>query len=152
MKTNREKFLELISEKDTYTEEKHNWRIANREWLRVSQRIAFDILEQLDALGWTQKTLAEKMSVSPQYINKIVRGNENLTLETQVKLQQVLDIPILASYLKKEPKARKPLTYCYEEETEIPIDNYLNASLYQPKYTLKVVKMENSLKNYSKAI
>ena len=153
MKTNKEKFLALVSEIDNQTEEKNNWLIANRAWLRVSQRIAFDILEQLDALGWTQKKLAEKMSVSPQYINKIVRGNENLTLETQVKLQQVLDIPILASYLKKEPKARKSLTYCYEEDTEIPIDNYSNAAVYQPQYTSgKVVKMESSFKNYSKAI
>lgn len=146
MKTNREKFLELVSEKDTYTEEKHNWRIANREWLRVSQRIAFDILEQLDALGWTQKTLAEKMGVSPQYVNKIVRGSENFTLETLVKLQTILDIPLLASYLKEGTKDWKPITYTYEED-------YPNASLYQPQYKSgKVVKMENSFKNYSKAI
>ena len=116
MKTNREKFLELVSEKDSYTEEKHNWRIANREWLRVSQRIAFDILEQLDALGWTQKTLAEKMGVSPQYVNKIVRGSENFTLETLVKLQTILDIPLLASYLKEGTKDWKSITYTYEED------------------------------------
>ena len=56
MKTNRENFLALVSdEKDTYTLEKNDWRIANRQWLRVSYDIAFDILEKLDDLGWTQK-------------------------------------------------------------------------------------------------
>ena len=93
MKTNREKFLALVSdEKDTYTLEKIKWRIANRQWLWVSQDIALDILEKLDVLGWTQKDLAEKMGVSPQYVNKLVRGSENLTLETIVKLQTILDI------------------------------------------------------------
>ena len=41
MKTNRENFLALVSnETDTYTLEKHKWRIANRQWLWVSQDIA----------------------------------------------------------------------------------------------------------------
>lgn len=101
MKTNREKFLELVSDVDIKTEEKNNWLIANRQWLRVSQDIAFDILEKLEDLNWTQKDLAEKMGVSPQYINKIVKGSENFTLESLVKLQAILDIPILASYFKQ---------------------------------------------------
>ena len=103
MKTNREKFLALVSDFDVKTEEKNSWRIANRQWLRVSQGIGFDILEKLDDLNWTQKDLAEKMGVSPPYINKIVKGSENFTLESLVKLQEILDIPILASYFNKKP-------------------------------------------------
>ena len=102
MKTNREKFLELVSDIDVKAEEKNNWLIANRQWLRVSQDIAFDILEKLDDLDWTQKDLADKMGVSPPYINKIVKGSENFTLESLVKLQEILDIPILASYFKEK--------------------------------------------------
>ena len=111
MKTNKEKFLALVSEKDAYTEEKHNWRIANRQWLWASQDIALDILDKLDALGWTQKILAEKMGVSPQYVNKLVRGSENLTLETLLKLQTILDIPILASYFKEKSQAPSTVIY-----------------------------------------
>ena len=112
MKTNRERFLALVSdEKDTYTLEKNDWRIANRQWLRVSYDIAFDILEKLDDLGWTQKDLAEKMGVSPQYVNKLVRGSENLTLETIVKLQTILDMPILANYFKEQKQAQSPVKY-----------------------------------------
>ena len=117
MKTNRERFLDLVSEIDTKTEEMHNWRIANRAWLPVSQRIAFDVLEQLDALGWTQKTLAEKMGVSPQYVNKLVRGSENMTLETLLKLQTILDIPILASYFNEKPQMRPPVVYQMDVDT-----------------------------------
>lgn len=116
MKTNREKFLELVSDIDIKAEERINWRIANRSWLRVSQDIAFDILEKLDDLDWTQKDLAEKMGVSPQYINKIVKGSENFTLESLVKLQEILDIPILASYFNG--KSVLPITNVAEEIEE----------------------------------
>ncbi len=115
--TNREKFMALVTEIDTKTEEKNNWCIANKLWLRVSQDIAFDILEKLDDLGWTQKDLAEKMGVSPQYVNKLVKGSENLTLETLVKLQGILDIPILASYFKTKQAASEADTYAFGEET-----------------------------------
>ena len=115
MKTNRENFLALVSdEKDTYTLEKNQWRISNRQWLRVSYDIAFDILEKLDDLGWTQKDLAEKMGVSPQYVNKLVRGSENLTLETIVKLQTILDMPILANYFKEQKQEQSPVKYQIE--------------------------------------
>lgn len=116
--TNRENFLKLVSAEDTQTEIENNWRIANRQWLRASQRIAFDILERLDHLGWTQKELADKMGVSPQYIHKIVKGSENLTLETQVKLQEILDIPILASYFKAKTLQQRSRLVLFETVME----------------------------------
>jgi ribosome-binding protein aMBF1 (putative translation factor) len=122
MKTNREKFLELVSDVDIKAEERINWRIANRQWLRVSQSIGFDILEKLDDLGWTQKDLAEKMGVSPPYINKIVKGSENFTLQSLVKLQEILDIPILASYFEKKQAASQLLTVVNEIEEDASFD------------------------------
>lgn len=53
---------------------------------------------KLDKLGWSQKDLAKKMEVSPQQISKIVSGKENLTIETQIRLQNILNIPVLASF------------------------------------------------------
>ena len=72
--------------------------------LKESQRIALKVLLKLDELGWTQKDLATKMSVSPQQVNKIVSGKENLTIETQIQLQNILDIPVLASYYENKSK------------------------------------------------
>ena len=116
MKSNREKFLALVSEIDTKTEEQAAWRIANRAWIHVSQDIAFDILERLDEWGWSQKDLAEKMGVSPQYVNKIVKGSENFTLESLVKLQTLLDIPILANYFNQ--KSTPPIENVADEIAE----------------------------------
>lgn len=99
---NEEKFLKLVSEKDTETLKDVAYRVKNREMLRESQRIALKVLAKLDELGWTQKRLAEEMQVRPQQITKIVSGKENLTIETQVKLQRILNIPILAGFLGED--------------------------------------------------
>jgi transcriptional regulator with XRE-family HTH domain len=100
--TNKEKFLALVSKEKDGTLTTNRERIKNREMLRASQEIALNVLLKLDELGWTQKDLAKKMKVSPQQITKIVSGKENLTIETQIKLQNILDIPILASYYEKK--------------------------------------------------
>jgi len=39
--------------------------------------------------------LADKMEVSAQYINKIVKGSENLSLETISKLENALGIQLI---------------------------------------------------------
>lgn len=72
-----------------------NWRSENHHWLAKSGEIAFNVLEALDAYGWSQKQLAEKLGVSPQQVNKIIQGHENLTLSTISKLEQVLGISLI---------------------------------------------------------
>ena len=94
----KEKFLQLVSEEDTKAAARIRSRIKNRNILQESQRIAVKVLIKLDELGWTQKDLALKMKVSPQQITKIVSGKEDLTVGVLIRLQNILDIPILASY------------------------------------------------------
>lgn len=72
---------------------------TNKSWLRHSQRIALLMLDKMDELGMSQKQLAEKMNCSPQYISKVLRGRENLSLETLTKIENALEI----SLLKEEP-------------------------------------------------
>lgn len=100
--TNKEKFLELVSEVDSGTMECIKERIQNRAMLRESQQIALKVLMKLDDLGWSQKDLAKAMDVTPLTISKILSGKENLTIETQIKLQNTLDIPVLASYYENK--------------------------------------------------
>jgi ribosome-binding protein aMBF1 (putative translation factor) len=103
--TNKEKFLALVSNEKTDTLERNSERIKNRAMLRESQQIALKVLMKLDELGWSQKDLAKQMEVSPQQISKIVSGKENLTIRTQIKLQTILDIPVLASYYENKNNA-----------------------------------------------
>ena len=100
--TNKEKFLALVSEEDPGTMVDIKKRVQNREMLHESQQIALNVLMKLDELSWSQKDLAKAMNVTPLVISKILSGKENLTIEIQIKLQNILDIPILASYYENK--------------------------------------------------
>lgn len=93
--TNKDKFLALVKGTEVDTMAEVQYRIANRSWLQVATVIACKVLNRLDELQWSQKDLAEKMNFSTQQINKIVRGQENLTLATIVKLEKILGIVLL---------------------------------------------------------
>ena len=47
------------------------------------------------ALGMTQKSLAEKMGCSQQYVSLLLKGGENLTLETIAKIEEALGFRLL---------------------------------------------------------
>jgi transcriptional regulator with XRE-family HTH domain len=126
--TNKEKFLALVSREDQNTLERNRERIQNRSMLRESQQIALKVLLKLDDLGWTQKDLAKAMEVSPQQITKIVSGKENLTIETQIKLQNLLDIPVLASYYENSAEKLEQMILTFEERMDkiVAKANYVN--------------------------
>ncbi|NDV57342.1 helix-turn-helix transcriptional regulator [Bacteroides sp. 519] len=104
---NKEKFLSLVSSTNNETQEGICFRKENKAWLRESKNIAFKVLKTLKHQGLSQKDLAEQMGVSPQYVNKLVKGKENFTLETLVKLQSILDTPLLASYYEENSAKEK---------------------------------------------
>jgi antitoxin component HigA of HigAB toxin-antitoxin module len=70
-------------------------RRANKEWLSYSQHIAMLMLDKMESMGMTQKSLAEIMGCSQQYVSKILKGKENLSLETLSKIESALGIAIL---------------------------------------------------------
>jgi len=101
--------------------EKARYRRANRGWLRKSQKIAIRVLSVLDEKDMQQKELAEAMEVSPQQVSKIVKGKQNLTLQTISKLEQVLGISLFElprqSYTKKV-EVKKTAKTTYDKKSE----------------------------------
>jgi transcriptional regulator with XRE-family HTH domain len=99
------------SEKEAW-KEIARWRAENIQWLEMSFSIALYAIDEMDRQGITQKELAARMKVSPQQVNKILKGSENITLETIAKLNQALGIQLIeinsfeAEVTKKTP-ARK---------------------------------------------
>lgn len=75
--------------------ENAEWRIENKSWLRYSQHIAMMMLDKMEELGMTQKRLSELMGCSQQYVSKVLKGQENLSLETLTKIERCLQISIL---------------------------------------------------------
>lgn len=74
--------------------EKAQWRMANKSWLRYSQRIAMIMLDKMEESGLTQKSLAERMGCSQQYVSRILKGMENLSIETISKIETALGVEI----------------------------------------------------------
>jgi len=116
--SNKENFLKLVSYEKTPTVESVKERMRNRDMLHESKQIALKVLVKLEEVGWSQKDLANKMGVSPQQINKIVSGKENLTLETLVKLQNLLNIPLLATYNESDVNKSEEIVSSIEKKRE----------------------------------
>ena len=70
------------------------------KWMCHSQAIAATMSNRMEQLGMTQKALAMKMNCSQQYISKVLKGRENLSLETLCKIEKALDVKILNSNIK----------------------------------------------------
>jgi plasmid maintenance system antidote protein VapI len=138
--TNKDKFNQLVSGDDNRTLADVNKRIKNRAMLRESQQIALKVLMKLDEFGWSQKDLAKAMEVTPQQITKIVSGKENLTIETQIKLQHILDIPVLASYYENKMTEIDQRIVTFEKRVDKMV---VQAIEYSNNYqSTKVLKLE----------
>jgi ribosome-binding protein aMBF1 (putative translation factor) len=90
-----EKLSKLATDQPSNWKAKAKYRRDNREWLKWSAAIAVKVLDALKTQQLTQKDLAERMGVSPQQISKIVRGEENLTLQTIFQLESILGIHVI---------------------------------------------------------
>lgn len=80
--------------------EKAEWRQENKSWLRHSQHIAMMMLDKMEELGLTQREVAERMGCSQQYVSRILKGHENLSIETMCKIEKALDLAILPKVLE----------------------------------------------------
>ena len=82
--------------------EKAQWRHRNKSWLRHSQHIAMLMLDKMEELNMTQKQLAESMGCSQQYVSKVLKGQENLSLESLSKIEDFLGISLLQEIMEKD--------------------------------------------------
>ncbi len=98
------------------------FRLRNKKWLRYSSNIARRILAIItDRKDLNQKILAGKIGVKPQYINKVVRGRENLSLETISKISEALGVELIQFPTYKYSLTKKP-------DTNLPIGFIENGS------------------------
>ena len=95
MRTIEERLREYAPKTPSKWREKAEWRQKNKSWLRYSQQIAIKMLEKMQEVGLTQKALAERMGCSQQYVSKVLRGQENLSIETICKIEDALEIELL---------------------------------------------------------
>ncbi|MBP9187139.1 MAG: helix-turn-helix transcriptional regulator [Bacteroidia bacterium] len=91
----KKNFKDLINNETSKVHERIAYLKANRAWLKTSMRIAVTILKNLRERKITQVEFAIKLNVTPQYVNKILKGHENLTLETIARIESILEISLI---------------------------------------------------------
>jgi len=119
--------LEEMAEGSSGWREKAEYRVENQAWLRRSAAMAVKILDALEAKGMTKADLAERMNVSRQRVNEIVKGRENLTLKTIAEIEAALTINLIPD----ENSEKGVCTYRY---VETPIEH---AMVFEPTFLYK---------------
>lgn len=95
MKANTEKFDALVSNKTSGWHKNTIERTTNKAWQDKAFDIALKVIRHMRTNKVSQVTLAKDMGVTPQYINKILQGKENMTLETICRFESALNITLI---------------------------------------------------------
>ena len=85
------------SETPSKWREEAEWRRKNKAWLRHSQHIAVIVLSYMKRENITQSAMAERLNCTQQYVSKILRGTENMSLETITKLEIAIGKQLIVS-------------------------------------------------------
>ena len=96
----REKALKYLEDHQSETPSKWReealWRRENSDWLRYSQRIAVLLLLYMKEEQLTQAAMAERIGCTQQYVSKLLKGTENLTIETIAKIERATNQKLMA--------------------------------------------------------
>lgn len=87
--------------------------LENRNWMDRSAAIAVTILDRLNTQNHNRTWLADQIGVSRQYLSKVLKGRENLTLGTISKLETALGMEIL------EVRGHVPAEFDYLEFSNV---------------------------------
>ena len=71
-------------------EARNNWG-----WMEYSMQIALKVRSKMKEDGVTQCELASRLGCTQQYVSLILKGKENLTLETIAKMESALHVNLL---------------------------------------------------------
>ena len=77
----------------------HTLKELEKNWLPYSRKIAIKTAMALEEQDLSQRQLAERMGCSPQYVSRLLKGEENLSLETICKLENALNLSIMQTVL-----------------------------------------------------
>ncbi|TWF35866.1 hypothetical protein FHW36_108222 [Chitinophaga polysaccharea] len=71
------------------------FREANKDWLVKSGDIIMTVIAVMSKLKLTPADMAKRMNISEEEMYKILRGDENMTLQTIVRMEKVFGIDLI---------------------------------------------------------
>ncbi|MBS7230931.1 helix-turn-helix transcriptional regulator [Flavobacterium psychroterrae] len=149
---NNKKLEQLIDESNFNNSWKEDFQLQlENELDDFYFELSVRIIERMDLLGWNQVVLAEKLGVSKQYVSKLLKSKQNLGLESIFKIQQILELKLIAIPDQNPLKLEKPQitirleapTLAYISAFDDTIPNYPTQNQYTAKWQ-KVAKSKYS--------
>lgn len=101
-----DRLQEVVAKEPIQWIERADYRADNKKWLKRSQAVTLLVLRTLREKGITQKDLALLMEVSPQQVNKWMKGKENFTFDTIARLEEALGVEIMTIVQVGQPLAK----------------------------------------------
>jgi transcriptional regulator with XRE-family HTH domain len=95
MMSDKADITKLVSPRPSGWKAKAATRLKEKGILRDQREVCLIVLEELGDRKMTQAALAALMDVSPQFVNRLLKGDENFTFQTIHKLQDALGIRIM---------------------------------------------------------
>ena len=92
-----ERAIEIVKKNQTEAGQWQKEAVEARDnwiWMKYSMQIALKVRSKMKENGITQCALASKLGCTQQYVSLILKGKENLTLETIAKLESALQIQL----------------------------------------------------------
>lgn len=94
------KFLEdHQSDTPSRFKEEAEWRQENEIWLRMSRSVALAIVDYMQEKNLSRAEVAKLLSVSPQYLSRILSCRENLSIRSLARIEAALGTTCLSPSL-----------------------------------------------------
>jgi hypothetical protein len=129
--------------KDSGWLEKAKWRQENEDWLDISFSIAVRVASTLsankkaDKYPKSQVELADAMGCSAQYVNKLLKGQEKLQIDTICKVGRILGITLI-----EVPKIEIKQTILYNSIAVITEAIKITSSPFQTSSPYTTVRVD----------
>lgn len=68
----------------------------------IKNNLEVDVKVKCLEEGITQAQLAERMEISPQYVNRVIKKNHNLLNKTFVNMMEAMGYDLQIVYVKRE--------------------------------------------------
>ena len=95
---------------------KSKFEIENEEELLACRRIILKIVRYMKDNNMSQKDLAEKLNISPQYINKLIHGQDLiLKITTALRYGRILGVKLVE--IPKDERTESQVTINYFQMT-----------------------------------
>ncbi|UKM65671.1 helix-turn-helix transcriptional regulator [Flavobacteriaceae bacterium GSB9] len=116
----------------------------NRRNITRAQAFALELMDYMDLHNIKQTDLANKMGVSAQQVNKILRAKANLTFETLDKIADALEVNIPAPKIREIKSSHSSIVHY-----SMQIVHKRKHKVIEENITSKIINKQNAVLNTS---